>query len=53
MSMGVTNLVKLGSYGYNSDDVPDSYYFNGVEGFERVFTMIDECVRNLFKHEVI
>jgi len=52
-SMGVTKLVKLGSYGYNSDDVPDPYYFNGFEGFEKVFTMIDECVSNLFKNEVI
>jgi len=48
--MGVTKLVKLGSYGYNSDDVPDPYYFNG---FERVFTMIDKCVSNLFKNKVI
>ena len=48
-SMGVTNLVKLGSYGYDSEDVPDPYYFNGFEGFEKVFTMIDECVDNLLK----
>lgn len=52
-SMGVVNLVKLGSYGYDSEDVPDPYYFNGFEGFERVYTMIDECVSNLLKNEVI
>ncbi|MDF1879058.1 low molecular weight phosphotyrosine protein phosphatase [Sulfurimonas sp. SAG-AH-194-C20] len=52
-SMGDINLVKLGSYGYDSEDVPDPYYFNGFEGFERVYTMIDECVNNLFKNEVI
>jgi len=51
--MGVVNLVKLGSYGYDSEDVPDPYYFNGFEGFERVYTMIDECVSNLLKNEVI
>ncbi len=52
-SMGVTKLVKLGSYGYDSVDVPDPYYFNGFEGFEKVYTMIDECVANLFKNEDI
>ena len=48
-SMGVSNLVKLGSYGYDAVDVPDPYFFHGFEGFERVFTMIDACVINLFK----
>ena len=52
-SMGVTKLVKLGSYGYDSVDVPDPYYFNGFEGFEKVYTMIEVCVNNLFKNEVI
>jgi len=47
-ALGVTKLVKLGDYGYNSQDVPDPYFFNGFEGFEKVFTMIDECVKNLF-----
>ena len=49
--LGVKNLVKLGSYGYNSEDVPDPYFFNGFEGFNKVFTMIDECVTNLFEKE--
>lgn len=48
-SMGVENLVKLGEYGYDSEDVPDPYFFNGFEGFDKVFTMIDDCVKNLFK----
>ena len=51
-ALGVTNLVKLGDYGYNSEDVPDPYFFNGFEGFDKVFTMIDECVKNLFEKEV-
>ena len=48
-SLGVKNLVKLGDYGYDSKDVPDPYFFNSFEGFEKVFEMIDECVKNLFK----
>ena len=48
-SLGAKNVVKLGDYGYDGDDVPDPYYFNGFEGFDRVFEMIDSCVKNLFK----
>ncbi len=50
--LGAKNIVKLGSYGYDSQDVPDPYFFDGFEGFDKVFTMIDECVRNLFKEEI-
>ena len=48
---GVTNLVKLGDYGYNSEDVPDPYFFDGFEGFEKVFEMIECCIINLFNKE--
>lgn len=51
-ALGVTNLVKLGRYGHNSEDVPDPYFFNGFEGFDTIFTMIDKCVKNLFEEEV-
>jgi len=51
--LGVKNLVKLGNYGYNSEDVPDPYYFDGFEGFHKVYEMIDTCVTNLFKKDRI
>ncbi len=47
-TMGATNLVKLGEYGYEGADVPDPYFFNSFEGFHEVYKMIDICVRNLF-----
>ena len=47
--LGVKNLVKLGDYGYNSEDVPDPYFFNGFDGFEKVFEMIELCVQNMLK----
>ena len=50
-AMGAKNLVKLGEYGYNGEDVPDPYFFNGFEGFEKVFEMIESCVVNLLKEE--
>ena len=50
-ALGVKNLVKLGAYGYESEDVPDPYFFNGFDGFEKVFSMIDNCVKNLLETE--
>jgi len=50
-NLGATNLVKLGDYGFDSEDVPDPYFFNGFEGFDKVFSMIDNCVKNLFEKE--
>jgi protein-tyrosine phosphatase len=47
--MGCKNLVKLGDFGANSEDVPDPYFFNGFEGFENVYSMIDGCVKELFR----
>lgn len=50
--MGAPSVVKLGSFGYNNEDVPDPYFFNGFEGFEKVFEMIERCVENLLKEVV-
>lgn len=47
--LGATKVVKLGAYGYQSQNVPDPYFFDGFEGFEKVFEMIDACVCNLFE----
>jgi protein-tyrosine phosphatase len=46
--MGAQNLVKLGDFGYDGADVPDSYFFDGFEGFKEVYNMIDICVKNIF-----
>lgn len=47
-ALGAKNLVKLGEYGYDGADVPDPYFYDGFEGFEEVFKMIEVCVNNLF-----
>ena len=46
-SMGATKVVKLGNFGYDGSDVPDPYFFDGFEGFEKVYEMIQKCTRNL------
>jgi protein-tyrosine phosphatase len=45
---GAKNLVKLGDYGYQGKDVPDPYFFDGFDGFEEVYKMIEICVNKLF-----
>lgn len=51
-SMGAKNIVKLGDFGYDGADVPDPYFFQGFEGFNEVYKMIDICVNKMFKDKI-
>ncbi|MDX9900075.1 MAG: low molecular weight protein-tyrosine-phosphatase [Aliarcobacter sp.] len=51
-NLGCKNLIKLGDFGFNGECVPDPYFFDGFEGFDKVFEMIDVCVRNLIDEKV-
>ena len=46
--LGCKNPYLLGSFGYENADVPDPYFFDGFEGFDKVFDMIQQCVSTLF-----
>lgn len=52
-NMGCQNLVKLGDFGFDGEDVPDPYFFDGFEGFDKVYNMIEVCVINLLKNRCI
>lgn len=42
---GFKNVHLLGDFaGYNGEDIPDPYFFDGFEGFEKVYTMVELCV---------
>ena len=46
-NFGFTNVYKLGDFGgYKGANVPDPYFFPGFEGFEKVFKMVDICVKD-------
>lgn len=45
------DVLKLGSFGHNNEDVPDPYFFDGFEGFETVFNMIESCVTQLINEK--
>ncbi|MEN8717382.1 MAG: low molecular weight protein-tyrosine-phosphatase [Sulfurovum sp.] len=45
--LGQEKVYKLGDFGFEGKDVPDPYFFDGFEGFDKVFDMIDVCVKNL------
>lgn len=46
-NLGRDDVLLLGDFGFNGDDVPDPFFFDGFEGFDRVFEMIDTSVKNL------
>lgn len=46
---GLKGAKKIGEYGLNGENIPDPYFFEGFEGFPKVFTMIERAVDGLFK----
>lgn len=46
-TMGCSDVRLLGDFGYDGEDVPDPYFFDGFEGFEKVYEQIEVCVKNL------
>lgn len=47
--MGCKEPRLLGDFGFNGEDVPDPYFFDGFEGFDKVFDMIQNCTEKLFR----
>ncbi len=51
-NFGFKNVYKLGDFGdYKGANVPDPYFFPGFEGFEKVFKMVDVCVKDFLQKE--
>lgn len=48
--LGCNNPIKLGDFGFDKRDVPDPYFFDGYEGFDKVYEIIDICVKNLLNN---
>jgi len=47
VAFGFKNVYLLGDFSdYQGADVPDPYFFNGFEGFEKVYTMVSACVED-------
>lgn len=51
-NLGVSTVFKLGDFGFEGQDVPDPYFFEGFKGFDKVYEMIDICVRNFMKEKI-
>ena len=52
-ALGCKNALLLGDFGFNGENVPDPYFFDGFEGFDRVYNMIEVCVKNLINEKVL
>lgn len=48
-ALGCRSVRKLGEFGFEGQDVPDPYFFDGFEGFEKVYEMIAEGIRNILE----
>jgi len=49
-AFGFKHVYLLGDFAdYQGSDVPDPYFFNGFEGFEKVYTMISACVEDFLE----
>ncbi|RAX51503.1 protein tyrosine phosphatase [Helicobacter sp. 16-1353] len=52
MGFDENKIIKLGHFGADNRDVPDPYTYRDLEGFERVFNMIETCVKNLLSNKL-
>ena len=50
--LGYKNPLLMGDFGFDGEDVPDPYFFDGFEGFDKVFDMIECCVKNLLDEKI-
>ena len=50
-NLGCKNPLKLGDFGFDGEDVPDPYFFDGFEGFDKVYNMIEVCVKTLINEK--
>jgi len=50
--LGCKNPLKLGDFGYEGEDVPDPYFYEDFKGFDKVFEMIDICVKNFIDNNI-
>ncbi|MFV0480579.1 MAG: low molecular weight protein-tyrosine-phosphatase [Campylobacteraceae bacterium] len=48
--LGANKAILLGDFGLNGEDIPDPYYYKNMEGFHKVYKMIDIAVENLLLH---
>jgi len=47
-AFGFDQVYLLGDYGnFQGEDVPDPYFFDGFDGFDKVYSMIEICVEDL------
>lgn len=49
-AFGFETVYLMGDFGnYQGEDVPDPYFFDGFEGFDKVYTMISLCVKDFIE----
>ena len=51
-ALGFKNIYLIGDYGeLHGADIPDPYFFDGFEGFHKVYAMLDRSIQDFMKKE--
>ncbi|RUM66744.1 MAG: low molecular weight phosphotyrosine protein phosphatase [Sulfurospirillum sp.] len=52
LALGFKNPYLIGDYGeLFGEDIPDPYFFDGFEGFHKVYAMLDRSIQDFMKKE--
>lgn len=44
-----SKIKKMGDFGRGGEDVPDPYYYVEMEGFRKVYLMLEECIERMIE----
>lgn len=52
--LGFKNIYLIGDYGnLNGADIPDPWFFDGFEGFHKVYAMLEQSIQEFMKKEIV
>ncbi|CAM2959415.1 low molecular weight protein-tyrosine-phosphatase [Helicobacter burdigaliensis] len=46
-------VVLMGDFGLKGQEIPDPYHYPNLEGFAKIYTMLETSIQELFKQKVL
>lgn len=46
-------VVLMGDFALQGQDIPDPYYYPNLEGFEKIYAMLENSIQELFKQKIL
>lgn len=47
-NLGFANIVLMGDYGLDGENIPDPYYCKDISGFEKVYNMLEKAINVMY-----